>query len=161
MYFDFSPEISTRGRSELHPGGEFFSIPLFWGVSSWPSWALDRFAKYWASLESEIWPWPKLFLLPFFKEVIPPQIWNSILFSKNKVSLCIHLVYLVEWESFVFLSLHQGKYFIWPCFIHGFEVFCHKGRWRDEREGNKYWQMFIWLCWEFGRKAICKNYDSL
>ena len=67
MYFDFSPEISTRGRSELHPGGEFFSIPLFWGVSSWPSWALDRFAKYWASLESEIWPWPKLFLLPFFQ----------------------------------------------------------------------------------------------
>ena len=166
-YFDFSRDFDARGhRPKTSPSRViFYSSPHFQRV-----WLLTvRFAKYRVAehLESEIWPWPKFFLLPsfFFKEV---KYWNENPFcfcSKNKSSFCIRSVYLVEWESFVFFSqLHQGKkkfdevalFHSW--FLRFIYFFKKGGEGMDEREEQILTDVYLV---DFGHNTICKNYDNL
>ena len=122
MFLDFSWEISTRGQ-KLTLEGNFLVSPTFLGCV--PPLHLTVLLNI-EPLESEIWPWPKWFLLPFFQgsDKINSFIYSWLVWLNENLLFSFGFYYIKENILFGLVSFMVLRFFF------------HKGGRMKGRETN-------------------------
>ena len=109
MFLDFSSEISTRGQ-KLTLEGNFLVSPTFLGCV--PPLHLTVLLNI-EPLESEIWPWPKWFLLPFFQgsDKINSFIYSWLVWLNENLLFSFGFYYIKENILFGLVSFMVLRFF--------------------------------------------------